>query len=224
MRGSASGLPTRARQRRRPSPFDTPFDVAPGEQGPVELLKLADGVGDGEKPPGFARTVEVLSAKGTAGPPSGGGDRFAREASAGMSDRPGRRACGRARGRWSVRLEVGAGGGGSGPGWRRPPRRRRRARPRVASTAPAPKSGLERPGGPQRAPGRPSDRPTPRPRRAFRGSCRPGLSRRPPPPRAPQRTQRPRADRPGLLAGQESSQFLARGCRQRIDVRAAFTH
>ena len=31
---------------------------------------------------------------------------------------PGRRACGRERGRWSVRLEVGAGDGDSGPGWR----------------------------------------------------------------------------------------------------------
>ena len=67
---------------------------------------------------GFASTVEVLSAKMTAGPPSGGGDGFAREASAGTSDRPGRRACGRTRGRWSVRLEVEADVGGSGPAGR----------------------------------------------------------------------------------------------------------
>ena len=132
--------------------FDTPFDVAPGEQGSGRAAQaglMASGMESSHR--GFAGTVEILSAKGTAGPPSGGGDGFAREASAGTSDRPGRPACGRARGRWRVRLEVGAGGGGSGPGWRHPPRRRRRARPRVAPTAPAPTAGLERPGGPQRA-------------------------------------------------------------------------
>ena len=32
---------------------EEPFDVAAGEQGPVELFELADGVGDGEEPPGL---------------------------------------------------------------------------------------------------------------------------------------------------------------------------
>ena len=32
---------------------EEPFDVAAGEEGPVELFELADGVGDGEEPPGL---------------------------------------------------------------------------------------------------------------------------------------------------------------------------
>ena len=32
---------------------EEPLDVAPGEELPVELLELADGVGDGEQPPGL---------------------------------------------------------------------------------------------------------------------------------------------------------------------------
>ena len=32
---------------------EEPLDVAPREEWPVELLKLADGVGDGEEPPGL---------------------------------------------------------------------------------------------------------------------------------------------------------------------------
>ena len=41
-------------ERRRPGSRDAeePFDVAAREQGPVELFELADGVGDGEEPPG----------------------------------------------------------------------------------------------------------------------------------------------------------------------------
>ena len=70
--------------------FDTPFDVALGEQGPVELLERADGVGDGEQPPGFAGTVEVLSARG---PPGGGVDGFARAAPPGTSTRRPPRLC-----------------------------------------------------------------------------------------------------------------------------------
>ena len=44
-----------AAARTLPTP-EEPLDVAPGED-PVELLDLADGVGDGEQPPGFAGTV-----------------------------------------------------------------------------------------------------------------------------------------------------------------------
>ena len=130
---------------------------------------------------GFASTVEVLRAKGTAGPPSGGGDGFAREASAGTSDRPARRACGRARGRWNVRLEVGAGGGGSGPGWRHPPR---------TPAAGAAEGGLGGPGadvGARAAGGSATScRPTSGPPGAAAevgvpgGPARPGLSHRPP--------------------------------------------
>ena len=143
-RGTRPGAPLvcrRARQRRRPGPStrrSTSCRVSRVRWSCSSWL-MASGMESSHR--GFASTVEVLSAKGAAGPPSGGGDGFAREASAGTSDRPGRRACGRARGRWSFRLEVGAGGGGSGPGSRHPPLRRRRARPRVASTAPAPTSG-----------------------------------------------------------------------------------
>ena len=32
---------------------EEPFDVAAGEEGPVELFELADGVWDGEEPPGL---------------------------------------------------------------------------------------------------------------------------------------------------------------------------
>ena len=44
------------------------------EERPVELLELADGVGDGEQPPGFAGTVEVLSSRSADGPAGGGVD------------------------------------------------------------------------------------------------------------------------------------------------------
>ena len=37
------------------------LDVAPGEERPVELLELADGVGDGEEPPGLRGHREVLT-------------------------------------------------------------------------------------------------------------------------------------------------------------------
>ena len=39
----------------------SPLDVAPGEELPVELLELADGVGDGEEPPSFAGTVQMAT-------------------------------------------------------------------------------------------------------------------------------------------------------------------
>ena len=51
----------RAAARTLPTP--KPLDVAPREELPVELLELADGVGDGEDPPGFAGTVQVLTAR-----------------------------------------------------------------------------------------------------------------------------------------------------------------
>ena len=77
-------------------------------RGPVELLELADGVGDGEQSPGFAGTVEILSAKGPAGRPGGGGDGFARASVGRDVDRPGLRAC------WP-RVGGGAAGSKSGP-------------------------------------------------------------------------------------------------------------
>ena len=40
---------------------EEPLDVAPGEELPVELLELADGVGDGEEPPGLRGHREVLT-------------------------------------------------------------------------------------------------------------------------------------------------------------------
>ena len=121
--------------------------------------------------------------QGNAGPPSGGGDGFAREASAGTgtSDRPGRRACGRARGRWSVRL------GGRG--------RRRRFRARLEASASTPaagaaEGGLDGPGadvGARAAEGFRNELPADLriARRRGRGGrsggpARPGLSRRPP--------------------------------------------
>ena len=77
---------------------------------------------------GFAGIVEVLSARGSAGPPGGGVDGFARAAAAGDVDPPADAPVPRL-GRLSVRLEVEAGVGGSRAGRRPPPRRRRRARP-----------------------------------------------------------------------------------------------
>ena len=161
VRGSASGLPTSS-EASPPWPFDTPFDVAPGEQGPVELLKLVDGVGDGEQPPGVSRAPSRSSAP--RGPPgrlavaatgSRGRRRPGRDVGPARAarlwprawavDRPAR---GRGRRRrfrgpaGGIRLDA---GGGRGRGW--------------TSTAPAPTSGLQRPGGPQRTAGRPPDRP-----------------------------------------------------------------
>ena len=40
---------------------EEPLDVAPREQGPVELLQLADGVRDGEEPPWLGGDLEVLT-------------------------------------------------------------------------------------------------------------------------------------------------------------------
>ena len=56
-------------QRRRPGlrHAEEPFHVAPREQGPVELLELADGVRDGEEPPGLRGHLQVLSARRTTG-------------------------------------------------------------------------------------------------------------------------------------------------------------
>ena len=59
-----------------------PLDVAAREQGPVELLELADGVGDREEPPGFASTVHGPQRQVAAGR-DGGVDEFAQAASAG---------------------------------------------------------------------------------------------------------------------------------------------
>ena len=39
---------------------EEPFDVAAGEEGPVELFELADGVGDGEEPPGLGGTLDQI--------------------------------------------------------------------------------------------------------------------------------------------------------------------
>ena len=38
---------------------EEPFDVAAGEEGPVELFELADGVWDGEEPPRFGRHPQI---------------------------------------------------------------------------------------------------------------------------------------------------------------------
>ena len=40
---------------------------APGEELPVEVLELADGVRDGEEPPGLRGHLQVLSARRTTG-------------------------------------------------------------------------------------------------------------------------------------------------------------
>ena len=63
------------------------LDVAPGEQGPVELLELADGVGDGEEPPGFRGHRAGPHRQTENGPPGGGVNGFARSMSARMSTR-----------------------------------------------------------------------------------------------------------------------------------------
>ena len=149
---------------------EEPLDVPAREQSPVELLDLADGGGDGEKPPGLAGTAEVLSARGRRavwrrgrGRAGDGGRDVDPPADAPVA-LPGRLCDG---------LDVGAGGGGSGSAGclrlagragrgRGPPRRPRRRR--------------RGPGGrgARRAAGGPPDRPAPRPRRAFRGPARPG--------------------------------------------------
>ena len=41
---------------------EEPLDVAPREEWPVDLLELADGVGDAEEPPGLRGHLQVLSA------------------------------------------------------------------------------------------------------------------------------------------------------------------
>ncbi len=171
--------------------FDTPFDVAPGEQGPIELLELADGVGDGEQPPGSRAPVEVLSARG---PP----DRLAAAWTGSRGRRPGRR---RPAGRRACAppgpverpvRRVEAGGGGSGAGWRPPPRRRRRARPRRLRRSRRRRRGpgaresrraRQRRDEDSKYPGGPSDPSGGRYGRGGRsgGPARPGLSHRPGP-------------------------------------------
>ena len=44
---------------------EEPFDVAAGEEGPVELFELADGVGDGEEPPGLGGHLRSRSTRCT---------------------------------------------------------------------------------------------------------------------------------------------------------------
>ena len=58
----------------------------PGEELPVELLELADGVGDGEEPRGYAGTVQGPQRQ-VATPAGRGVKRFARETAAGTSAR-----------------------------------------------------------------------------------------------------------------------------------------
>ena len=66
---------------------EEPFDVAPGEELPVELLELADGVGDGEQPPGLRGHRAGPQRQTENGPPGGGVNGFARATSARMSTR-----------------------------------------------------------------------------------------------------------------------------------------
>ena len=40
---------------------EEPFDVAAGEEGPVELFELADGVGDGEEPVGHSDSDQPVA-------------------------------------------------------------------------------------------------------------------------------------------------------------------
>ena len=54
------------------------LDVAPGEELPVELLELADGVGDGEQPPGLCGHRAAPHRQTENGPPGGGVNGFAR--------------------------------------------------------------------------------------------------------------------------------------------------
>ena len=60
---------------------EEPLDVAPREQRPVKLLELADGVGDGEEPPGLRGCGAGPQRQPESGPPGGGVDGFARGAS-----------------------------------------------------------------------------------------------------------------------------------------------
>ena len=81
-------------QRRRPGlrHAEEPFDIAPGEQGPVELLELADGVGDGQQPPGLRGHRRGPQRQVAAGPSGGEVNGFARATSVWMSTcRPTRR-------------------------------------------------------------------------------------------------------------------------------------
>ena len=103
-------------QRRRPGlrHAEEPLDVAQGDQGPVEVLELADGVGDGEQPPGLRGHRAGPQRQGAAVPSGGGVNGFARATSAGNVDTPSDGAVAPP-GRLCVRLDVGAGGRGSGP-------------------------------------------------------------------------------------------------------------
>ena len=162
MRGSVSDLPTSSAPAAPPLAFDTPKSRSMSHRvsrvrSSCSSRLMESGM---QSRRGFAGTVEVLSARGAAGPLGGGGDRLRTGGGGRDVDRPWQRTCGRARGRWSVRLEVGAGGGGSGLGWRHP-----------ASTpaAGAAEGGLDGPGADvgaraaggvrQRAAGGPPDRP-----------------------------------------------------------------
>ena len=64
---------------------EEPLDIAPDEQIPVELLELADGVGDGEQPPGLRGHGAGPQRQVVAVPAGGGVDGFARATSAGAS-------------------------------------------------------------------------------------------------------------------------------------------
>ena len=101
-----------AAARTLPTPKE-PLDVAAREQVPVELLELADGVGDGEEPPGLRGHGAGPQRQPESGPPGGGVDGFARATSPRDVDPPA--AAPVVPPGWlCVRLDVGA-GDGSGP-------------------------------------------------------------------------------------------------------------
>ena len=66
---------------------EEPFDVAPREELPVEVLELTDGVGDGEQPPGL-RGHRAAPQRQVATPAGRGVKGFARATSATSAGRP----------------------------------------------------------------------------------------------------------------------------------------